>query len=244
MSSYTTHKTPHVTYFPTLTGGVGAQELERFYREYFSPAPTNNSSSSSSEQTTPASPVRLTLISRTIGADRVVDELHVRFKHTQPMPWILPGVPPTNKRVEVLVVSIVTVRGGRLYSEHVYWDQASVLVQIGLLDPKLSVPERARQKYHGAELRLPVVGREAARRVLGGMEDAEDGEADNELLPGWYDDEDEDQDDGGANAAEGGKEEGEEEGLEERTGGTKQEDKSENKVGESDQQGTAKDAES
>ncbi|PSR81293.1 hypothetical protein BD289DRAFT_43377 [Coniella lustricola] len=189
-SSFTTHKTPHVTYFPTLTGGVGAEELDRFYRDFFSP------SWSPSEE--PA-PVDLTLISRTIGADRVVDELHVSFKHTQPMPWILPGVMPTRKRVEVMVVSIVTVRAGRLYSEHVYWDQASVLVQVGLLDPKLSVPEKAQRKFEAAggkgALKLPVVGRQAARRVLRGMEDADDGQADNELIPGWYDDEEEDDDD-------------------------------------------------
>ncbi|KAF3762717.1 hypothetical protein M406DRAFT_294452 [Cryphonectria parasitica EP155] len=174
MSSYTTHKTPHVTYLPTLTGGVGAAELERFYSDYFLSA-------------NPPS-TRLRLISRTIGADRLVDEVHMSFKHTQEMPWILPGVPPTGKRVEVLVVSIVTVRGGKLYSEHVYWDQASVLVQTGLLDPKL-VPDKAKTKWGVEE--LPVVGRDAARRVLRGMEDVEDGEADNELIPGWYEDEDE-----------------------------------------------------
>lgn len=174
MSAYTTHKTPHVTYFPTLTGGVGFEELQRFYNDYFL-------------TTTPPS-TRLTLVSRTIGADRVVDELHLGFKHTQEMPWILPGVPPTGKRVEVMVVSIVTVRAGKLQSEHVYWDQASVLVQTGLLDPKL-LPKKV-QKLGFEE--LPVVGRDAARRVLRGMEDAEDGEADNELIPGWYEDEDED----------------------------------------------------
>lgn len=173
MSSFTTHKTPHVTHFPTLTGGVGAEELQRFYHDYFV---TSNPPS-----------LRLTLVSRTIGADRVVDEIHLTFKHTQEMPWILPGVPPTGKRVEVLVVSIVSVRGGKLYSEHVYWDQASVLVQTGLLDPKL-LPEKA-QKLGVKE--LPVVGRDAARRVMRGMVDVEDGEADNELLEGWYEDEDE-----------------------------------------------------
>lgn len=175
MSSYTTHKTPHVTYFPTLTGGVGPEELQRFYDEFF-------------VQSNPPS-TRLTLVSRTIGADRVVDEIHMSFKHTQEVPWILPGIPPTGKRVEVLIVSIVTVRGGKLYSEHVYWDQASVLAQTGLLDPKL-LPEKA--KKLGVD-ELPVVGREAARRVLRGMEDAEDGEADNELLPGWYEEDEDDE---------------------------------------------------
>lgn len=140
--------------------------------------------------------MRLTLISRTIGADRVVDEIHLRFKHTQEMPWMLPGVGPTGKRVEILVVSIVTVRGGKLYSEHVYWDQASVLVQAGLLDPRL-LPTAA-QKLGVRE--LPVVGRDAARRVLRGMEDAEDGEADNELIPGWYEEDEGGDGDQGAKA--------------------------------------------
>lgn len=176
MSTYTTHKSPHATYFPTLSGGIGEQELQQFYANYFL--------SSNPEST------KLTLLSRTIGSDRVVDELHVSFKHTQEMPWILPNVPPTHKRVEVAIVSIVTLRGGKLYAEHVYWDQASVLVQVGLLDPKLSVSQKAREKW-GVK-KLPVVGREAARRLVRGFEDDDvgDGEADNEMLPGWYDDED------------------------------------------------------
>jgi len=171
MSTFTSHKEPHVTHIPTLTGGIGAAELERFYSQFFMP---NNPPS-----------MHLTLISRTIGADRVVDEMHVRFKHTQEVPWILPGVPATNKWVEVLVVSIVTVRGGKLYHEHVYWDQASVLVQTGLLDRNL-VPETA--KKLGVET-LPIVGRRAARRVLFGW-DGEEGEADNALNPDWDDDND------------------------------------------------------
>ncbi|TRX93609.1 hypothetical protein FHL15_005581 [Xylaria flabelliformis] len=178
MTTYTTRKSPHATYFPTLSGGIGTQELRRFYADYF--LSTNPEST------------KLTLISRTAGADRVVDELHLTFKHTQEMPWILPGVPPTNRRVEVVVISIVTLRGGKLYHEHVYWDQASVLVQVGLLDPKL-IPEKARAR---GVRRLPVVGREAARRLVKGFEDDEDvdeGEADNELLPGWYDDDDEEE---------------------------------------------------
>lgn len=182
LSAYTIHKSPQVTHIPTLTGGVGISEIERFYSEYFCNPPS----------------LKLTLLSRTIGADRVVDELHVRFKHTQEMPWILPGVAATNKRVEVVMVSIVTLRGGKLYHEHVYWDQASVLVQVGLLSPNLV--SKTAQKL-GVQ-RLPVVGKEAARRVLRGG-DFEEGEADNELIPGWYDDDneededDKDRDDGG-----------------------------------------------
>jgi hypothetical protein len=166
LETYTTHKTPHVTNIPTLTGGIGAEDLRRFYADYFS-----NPSS-----------MKVTLLSRTIGVDRVVDEMHVKFKHTQEMPWILPGVPATEKKVEILVVSIVTVKGGKLHHEHVYWDQASVLVQVGLLDPKL-VPQAA--KDLGVE-KLPVIGRRAARRVRNGYDDdGEEGEADNKLIPGW-----------------------------------------------------------
>ncbi|KAF5697857.1 dienelactone hydrolase [Fusarium globosum] len=102
LSTFTTHKTPHVTYMPTLTGATGAAELKRFYSESF---------------TTPPS-LQITLLSRTIGVDRVVDEMHVQFKHTEEVQWILPGVPPTNKKIEILMVSIVAVRGGRLYQEH------------------------------------------------------------------------------------------------------------------------------
>lgn len=146
MAGYVKDKTPVVTYAPTVSGGMGAQALRRFYEHHFlSRLPPS---------------MRLRLLSRTTGADRVVDELYVSFEHTHEVPWMLPGVPPTQRRVEIIMVSIVSLRAGRLYSEHTYWDQASVLVQVGLLDPKL-VPSTA----HGVD-RLPVVGREAARRIL------------------------------------------------------------------------------
>ncbi|KAK4168340.1 hypothetical protein QBC43DRAFT_228940 [Cladorrhinum sp. PSN259] len=166
MSSYTTASDdsdpPHVTYVPTLTGATGTAALEEFYSSRF----VNSNPSS----------LQLTLLSRTVGVDRVVDEMYVTFKHTQEMPWILPGVLPTNKRVEIVLVSIVTLKGGKLHHEHVYWDQASVLVQVGLLDPKL-LPQAA--KDSGVE-RLPVVGKKAARRVFACGSEEE--EADNQLI--------------------------------------------------------------
>jgi hypothetical protein len=116
------------------------------------------------------------LVSRTIDVDRVVDEMVFSFEHTQEVPWMLPDVPPTGKRVSVALVAIVCIRGGKLYHEHIYWDQASVLVQIGLLDPKL-VPQN--MKDRGME-RLPVVGAESARKVLD-----ESSEPSNELLSSW-----------------------------------------------------------
>jgi len=139
---------PYVNHVPTLTGGIGKKDLHRFYRDYFIPS-------------NPPS-LKMKLLSRTIGVDRVVDELFITFDHTQEMPWMIPGVPATNKRVEVALVSIVCIRGGMLYHEHIYWDQASVLVQLGLIDPKL-VPDK--YKKQGVE-RLPVVGKESARKVL------------------------------------------------------------------------------
>jgi hypothetical protein len=106
------------------------------------------------------------LLSRTVGTDRIIDELSLSFNHNKPIPWLLPGIPPTNRRIEVILVSIVCIKAGKLYSEKVYWDQASVLMQVGLLDPKV-VPEKFKEK--GVE-RLPVVGAESARAAVRGGE--------------------------------------------------------------------------
>jgi carboxymethylenebutenolidase len=113
---------PYVNHIPTMTGGVGARDLTRFYAEHFIP-------------TTPAD-TKLVPISRTIGADRVVDEMLFCFTHDIEIDWMLPGVAPTGRYVEIPLVAIVNFRGDKLYHEHIYWDQASVLVQIGLLNPK------------------------------------------------------------------------------------------------------------
>jgi hypothetical protein len=141
-------QTAHVNYVPTGTGGIGRRALHHFYEEFFIPGcpPT----------------LQIRLISRTSGVDRVVDEMVVSFRHTQEIPWILPGVPPTGREVQVAVVSVVSFRGGKLAHEHVYWDQASVLAQIGLLDPT-NVPRALRSK--GCR-RLPVLGPEAAKKVV------------------------------------------------------------------------------
>ncbi|KAL8667467.1 MAG: hypothetical protein Q9202_000683 [Teloschistes flavicans] len=148
---------PYVNHIPTMTGGIGYKDLHKFYQDYFIPG-------------NPPS-LKMMLISRTIGTDRVVDELFVSFQHTQEVPWVLPGVAPTNKQVEFALVAIVCIRGGKLYHEHIYWDQATVLVQVGLLDPKLS--------GKGFK-RLPVVDRAGARKVLD-----EASAPSNELIPGW-----------------------------------------------------------
>ena len=128
----------YVNHVPVMTGGYGHAALRRFYAEDFiSLMPADTS---------------IKLISRTLGQDQLVDEMIFSFTHPMEMPWMLPGVAPTHKRVEVPLVAIVHFRDGKLAHEHIYWDQASVLKQIGLLnDPK-----------------LPVCGVETARKVLSG----------------------------------------------------------------------------
>ncbi|KAL1311523.1 hypothetical protein AAFC00_001644 [Neodothiora populina] len=152
---------PCVNHVPTLTGGIGRKELFRFYQDHF----VNQNP-----------PMKMRLISRTIGVDRVVDEMVISFRHTQRMDWILPDVPPTNKFVQVAMVCVAAVRGGKLDKESLYWDQASVLVQIGLLNPKL-VPDSMKQK--GLK-RLPVYGVESAQKVLN-----EQSLASNQLITSW-----------------------------------------------------------
>src|SRR6266480_1179747 len=126
----------YVNHIPVLTGGVGKEALRKFYSERFIP------------QMPPDTEV--TPVSRTIGTDQLVDEMIFKFTHTMRMDWMLPGVAPTGRRVEVPLVAIVRFRDNKLAHEHIYWDQASVLVQLGLLDPA----------------RLPVAGIESARKAL------------------------------------------------------------------------------
>ena len=126
----------YVNHIPVLTGGSGRGELREFYSKRFIP------------QMPPDT--EMTPVSRTIGENQIVDEMVFKFTHTIPMDWMLPGIPPTGKRVEIPLVAIVRVRNGKLAHEHIYWDQASVLVQIGLLDSD----------------KLPVVGVESAKKVL------------------------------------------------------------------------------
>ncbi len=127
---------PYVNHIPTMTGGVGNENLAHFYENFF----VNSNPPDT----------RLIPLSRTIGTDRLVDEMLFCFTHTTEVPWMLPGVAPTGKEVEIPLVAIVNFRGDKLYHEHIYWDQASVLVQIGLLDPS----------------GLPVAGVETAKKLV------------------------------------------------------------------------------
>ncbi|HSP63036.1 MAG TPA: dienelactone hydrolase family protein [Pyrinomonadaceae bacterium] len=126
----------YVNHVPVLTGGVGHDQLREFYSKRFIPQMPPDTS--------------MTPVSRTIGVDRVVDEIVFEFTHTIKMDWMLPGVQPTGKHVKIPLVVIVHFREGRLAHEHIYWDQASVLVQLGLIDAT----------------NLPVAGVETAEKVL------------------------------------------------------------------------------
>jgi carboxymethylenebutenolidase len=128
---------PHLNHVPTMAGGVGQAGVCAFYRDhlvgkFFPPD------------------VKMVNVSRTVGEDRLVEEIFTSFTHTMVIDWLLPGVAPTGKAVEMAVVVIVGFKADKISYEHIYWDQAGVLVQIGLLNPSS----------------LPVTGAESARKVL------------------------------------------------------------------------------
>ena len=112
---------PVVLHVPTLAGGRGRDAVRAFYRDRFI-------------GTWPAD-IEVEQVSRTVGESRVVDELILRFTHTTVIPVLLPGVPPTGRTVELPHVVVFEIEGDRIAHEHIYWDQASLLVQVGLLDP-------------------------------------------------------------------------------------------------------------
>lgn len=127
---------PHVNHVPVMTGGFVRKNASDFYSKYFIPCKPQD--------------VELAIVSRTVCSDTIVDELIFIFTHSVDMPWMHPGIRPTGKKVKLLLVAIVGFKGGKISSEHLYWDQASVLVQIGVLDAD----------------NLPVAGVETARKVL------------------------------------------------------------------------------
>ena len=139
---------PVVQHVPTSIGGHGHDDVLRFYRDHFVDAFPPD--------------FEVSDIPRTVGPDRLVDELMVSFTHTCEMPNFLPGVVPTGRHVRVPVVAIVGFSDGKVASEHIYWDQASVLVQVGLLDPA----------------QVPARGVEQAQTL-------ETETIDNALLPSW-----------------------------------------------------------
>ena len=126
----------YVNHVPVMTGGFGKPELRQFYAAHFVPKMPPD--------------LQMTSVSRTIGTDQLVEEIVLKFTHTVEVDWMLPRLPPTGRPVEVGLVVVVRFRDGKLAHEHIYWDQASVLAQVGLIDPS----------------GLPVAGVESARKVL------------------------------------------------------------------------------
>jgi carboxymethylenebutenolidase len=127
---------PYVNHVPTLAGGVGAEELRQFYGEHFIGHWPDDT--------------YITKVSRTVGEDRVVDEMIMNFTHDRVMDTFLPGIPPTGRFVRLPVVVVMGFAGDKVAYEHIYWDQASLLVQVGLLDPS----------------ELPVSGAQQAAKLL------------------------------------------------------------------------------
>jgi carboxymethylenebutenolidase len=66
-------------------------------------------------------------MSRTVGTESIVDEMIVKFTHDRVIDYLLPGIPPTGRQVEIAAVVVAQFRDGKLASEHIYWDQVSVL---------------------------------------------------------------------------------------------------------------------
>ena len=117
---------PRVTIVPTMIGGHGRDELRTFYSKHFL------------NQLPPD--LEVVPVSRTLGETRIIDELVLRFTHSIQMDWVLPGIPATDKVIEFAMVAIVYVEDGKIASENLYWDTATILRQAGLLpDPELPV---------------------------------------------------------------------------------------------------------
>lgn len=140
---------PYVNHIPTMTGGVGYKQLSRFYQHHF----VHNNPQDMS----------LTPLSRTVGATQVVDEFIMSFTHDEEIDWLIPGIAPTGKKVKIPMLGVIKFRGPKLCHEHIYWDQASLLVQLGLLNPQ----------------GLPVAGVETAEKLL------DETLPSNTLMPTW-----------------------------------------------------------
>jgi len=104
---------------PTGWGGRGKTRLRPLYRDEFIPTIPDG--------------WEHTVIHRVVSENCIVEEATMRFRHTKQMDWFLPGVAPTGKPVEIEFVIVVEFRDGKMAAERVYWDQATVLRQVGLL---------------------------------------------------------------------------------------------------------------
>ncbi|MGE0666132.1 MAG: dienelactone hydrolase family protein [Sphingomonadales bacterium] len=127
---------PYVNHVPSMTGGTGRHELRHFYRHYFVHAHPDD--------------YGMVLVSRTVGVNRIVDEMVVSFTHDRMIDYMLPGIPATGRKIMIAATAVVSFRGPRIRHEHLYYDQASLLAQVGRIEPEA----------------LPVAGVEQAKKVL------------------------------------------------------------------------------
>jgi carboxymethylenebutenolidase len=107
----------YVNHVPVKTGGRGREELREFYGHSFISRMPHDAHQ----------PYRRRQPPRRRNDFRI----HPQYRHALDVP----GVPPTGKPVKVALVAIVGFECDKLVHEQIYWDQASVLVQLGLLNP-------------------------------------------------------------------------------------------------------------
>jgi len=146
---------PYVNHVPTMTGGVGRKQLRHFYKNFFVDVHPDD--------------MEVLLVSRTVGVDRIVDEMVSSFTHDRMMDYLLPGIEPTGRKIRVTAVGVISFRGSKIFHEHIHYDMGSLLAQAGLIDPST----------------LPVVGAAAAEKVIDRFSHPS-----NELMTTWYPPED------------------------------------------------------
>jgi carboxymethylenebutenolidase len=114
-------KEPYVHHVPIMTGGVGYDDVYNFYKNDFVGKMPKDT--------------KILRVSRTVGKNQVVDELILSFTHDMEIKSMIPGIQPTGKYVELPHVVVMKFKGNKIVHEHIYWDQASLLTQIGVLNP-------------------------------------------------------------------------------------------------------------
>ncbi|KAB5522927.1 dienelactone hydrolase [Coniochaeta sp. 2T2.1] len=146
---------PYVNHVPTMTGGIGRKNLTSFYAKHFIFSNPDDT--------------ELQLISRTVGIDRVVDEFIFALTHDRVIDWLIPGIPPTGKKLRIPFTAVVNIRGDRLCHEHIAWDQLTVLFQLSLMPEYLPFPYPV-EGYSGPgktlEYRVPGAGHEVADKLV------------------------------------------------------------------------------
>jgi carboxymethylenebutenolidase len=115
---------PYLLMIATGTACIGRAAVREYYADQFLPAIPPD--------------LELASLSQTIGSDRLVEEMVVRFTHTIEMDWLLPTLRPSGRRAEFIIAAVIGFEDGKVAHEHIYWDQATLLSQMGVLDHPLA----------------------------------------------------------------------------------------------------------